>query len=158
MHPATLELCKVSATGVYPHGSYTLNPKTLNIGLRRAVHKMPCVAAAKYSATDVYDGNVKLKQLKVGCCCIALQELSYTLQCSCQMCLMCLFWQQRTAEQRKHSRLSTTCHVTARDIPVTALLRGTFRRYPKASAVQMLMSLNSFMMDVCSIKSLRTSV
>ena len=26
-----------------------------------------CGCAVKYSATDVYDGNVKLKQLKVGC-------------------------------------------------------------------------------------------
>ncbi len=26
-----------------------------------------CACAVKYSATDVYDGNVKLKQLKVGC-------------------------------------------------------------------------------------------
>lgn len=26
-----------------------------------------CGCAVKYSATDVYDGNVKLKELKVGC-------------------------------------------------------------------------------------------
>lgn len=26
-----------------------------------------CACAVKYSATDVYDGNVKLKELKVGC-------------------------------------------------------------------------------------------